>query len=131
MTDQAGSEPFDSELLEILEETLGGREVITTISKGKPNWVAGLDSHGVQLETKRSRELGRPAQLIPAWMLNRAWRYLTLHGSLPNKYLLATDGLNVKRSSAVCALLAQIPQVEVVSSKPIVLRLRNSKDAIG
>jgi hypothetical protein len=124
MTDQSAGELMDPELLELLEGALAGREVITTLSDGKPNWIAGLDSNGVQIETERSRKARKRAQLIPAWMLNRAWRYLTTYGSLTNRHLLATDGLNVKRSSAVCTLLAQLPQVEVISTRPINLSVR-------
>jgi hypothetical protein len=36
---------------------------------------------------------------------------------------LASDGLNVKRSSAVCALLAVLPNVTVESTRPVILRL--------
>ena len=35
---------------------------------------------------------------------------LEMHGELPNRYLLTTVGLNVKRSSAVCAVLATPPR---------------------
>jgi hypothetical protein len=46
---------------------------------------------------------------------------LRAHGRLTNARLLRQ--LNVKRSSAVCALLARIPGVEVAPSGPIELRL--------
>jgi hypothetical protein len=49
--------------------------------------------------------------------------YLQAHGSLTNRDLLCTDGLNVKRSSLVCALLARLPGVHVASARPITLRL--------
>jgi hypothetical protein len=45
-------------------------------------------------------------------MFTLAWDYLRTHGLLSNRYLLATDGLNVKRSSAVCAILARLPGVD-------------------
>jgi hypothetical protein len=54
-------------------------------------------------------------------MLQLAWDYLSLHGAPTNRYLLAADGLNVKRSSAVCTILAQLPDVEVGSTRPIAL----------
>ena len=57
-------------------------------------------------------------------MLETAWEHLVREGSLSNKHLLAGTGLNVKRSSAVCAILARLPGVEVASSTPIVLRYR-------
>ena len=55
-------------------------------------------------------------------MVQAAWEHLTAHGTLTNTHLLAKDGLNVKRSSAVCALLARLPEVTVVSVRPIMLR---------
>ena len=97
---------------------------VQTLGRGQPNWVAELGASGVRIETERSRALGGEAQLVPAWMLQSAWSHLNEHGRLTNKHLLATDGLNVKRSSAVCALLSQLPGVEVESRRPIVLRLR-------
>jgi hypothetical protein len=77
----------------------------------------------VWIETERSARLGRGAEPVPAWMLNVAWDHLVANGRLTNRYLLAEDGLNVKRSSAVCALLAALPFVEVVSRRPIELAL--------
>ncbi len=55
-------------------------------------------------------------------MIQLAWDHLHLHGELTNAYLVADDGLNVKRSSAVCALLARLPGVEVVPGRTITLR---------
>jgi hypothetical protein len=43
--------------------------------------------------------------------------------TLTNRYLLADDGLNVKRSSFVCALLATLPDATVTSRRPIELWL--------
>ena len=96
---------------------------IPTISDGRPNWIEEVTPDGVWVETERSRQLGRPAQLVPAWMIQIAWEYLASHGTLTNRYLLADDGLNVKRSSFVCALLATLPDVTVTSRRPIELRL--------
>jgi hypothetical protein len=56
-------------------------------------------------------------------MVQGAWDYLQAHGGLTNRYLLDKDGLNVKRSSFVCALLARLPGVVVVSPNPIMLAL--------
>jgi len=75
------------------------------------------------VETERSRRLGRSPQLVPAWMIQVAWEWLSTHGTLSNQYLLSDDGLNVKRSSFVCALLAGLPSVRVVSRRPIELAL--------
>jgi hypothetical protein len=73
--------------------------------------------------TEQTKARGRGPQLVPAWMVQPAWDYLQMHGRMSNRYLLANDGLNVKRSSFVCALLAQLPQIEVASTRPITLRL--------
>jgi hypothetical protein len=56
-------------------------------------------------------------------MIQSAWEYLQAQGSLTNGHLLSTDGLNVKRSSFVCALLARLPAVHVSSARPITLTL--------
>jgi len=55
-------------------------------------------------------------------MLQLAWDYPQRYGELSNRYLLAADGLNVKRSSAVCAILARLPGITISSTNPIVLR---------
>jgi hypothetical protein len=52
--------------------------------------------------------LASPYGLVEAWMIQIAWEWLTSHGSLTNRFLLGTDGPNVKRYSFVCALLAQL-----------------------
>jgi hypothetical protein len=54
-------------------------------------------------------------------MIQVAWEWLLARGQLTNRFLLDTDGLNVKRSSFVCALLARLPGVRVVSTRPIEL----------
>ena len=54
-------------------------------------------------------------------MIQVAYDRLRAHGTLTNRFLLDTDGLNVKRSSFVCALLARLAGVEVGSTRPIVL----------
>ncbi len=46
-------------------------------------------------------------------MLNLAWEYLRTRGELRNTVLL--NELRVHRSSAVCAMLARVPSVEIAS----------------
>lgn len=94
-----------------------------TLADGKPNRVFDVTPDGVWVETVRSRQLGRPAQLVEAWMIQVAYDWLRAHGTLTNRFLLNTDGLNVKRSSFVCALLARLPGVEVESTRPIALAM--------
>lgn len=113
------------ELLQELRSVAERSATIATISNGKPNWIDSVTDEGVWLETEASRGKGSGPQLVPAWMLNTAWHHLRTTGSLENRFLLSSEGLNVKRSSAVCALLAQLPWVEVVSSRPIVLRVKS------
>ena len=86
---------------------------------------------GVWVETQRSRAAGRPPQLVEAWMIQSAWDYLQAHGSLSYRFLLSSDGLNVKRSSFVCALPARLPGVRVQSRRPITLGLRPDGQALG
>jgi hypothetical protein len=54
-------------------------------------------------------------------MIQTAFDELTRQGSVTHKYLL--NDLHIKRSAAVCALLAQLPEVEV-SNEPVCLRVR-------
>jgi hypothetical protein len=56
-------------------------------------------------------------------MLTLAWEYLLAHGTLTNRHRLATGGLNVKRSSAVCAVLARLPGIAVASTRPVTLEV--------
>lgn len=56
-------------------------------------------------------------------MINAAWEHLQRKGAISNTELLASNGLNVKRSSFVCALLSRLPNVEVDGLRPIRLRL--------
>jgi hypothetical protein len=90
----------------------------------KRNFVHEITPAGLYVETDASRTKGNPPQLIPAWMFTLAWDYLRTHRQLSNRYLPATDGLNVKRSSAVCAILARLPGVEysTTAEDGIVLR---------
>jgi hypothetical protein len=60
-------------------------------------------------------------------MFQLAVDQLEAHGRLTNAYLLSSDGLNVKRSSAVCAILARLPWVEVASRRPVELTRRGAR----
>ena len=76
------------------------------------------------METERSKNRSGGAEPIPTWMFNLAWDYLLTHGVLSNKVLL--DDLRVHRSSAVCAILSQLPGVERQPGKQIALRWKAS-----
>lgn len=98
--------------------------MFATLAQGRPNRVTEVTPTGLYVITGASEAKGTPAQLVPAWMLELAHGYLRKNGHLTNRYLLATDGLNVKRSSAVCAILATLPGIDatVVKGEGIVLR---------
>ena len=74
------------------------------------------------VETERSRGRHGGAEPIPAWMINLAWEYLRSHGRLANTELL--NDLRVHRSSAVCAILARLPDVRREAGREIVLTWR-------
>ncbi|MDP9404461.1 MAG: hypothetical protein M3P85_14320 [Actinomycetota bacterium] len=121
------SEQLDGWLEAELRELEQAEGQVVTLASGKPNRIERVDGSGVLVSTGASEAKGSGPQLVPALMLNIAWRHLRSTGSLTYRHLLSPDGLNVKRSSAVCALLARLPGVEVVSSRPIELRYRARK----
>lgn len=106
------------ELLEGLERIQQEYEVVLTLSQGKPNRIISVEPAGVRIETQRTKERGDAPQLVPAWMIERAWTELTKAGTLTQQRLVSTEELNVKRSAAVLALLSHLPGVTVASSKP-------------
>jgi hypothetical protein len=114
-------ENWNPELMERVRAACPLGIEVRTLSRGAPNWILGVDRDGVSVHTERSKEKGDP-ELVEGWMLQTAWDHLQHFGSLTNRYLL--DGLGVKRSSAVCAILAQLPDVAAVSNDPITLVLR-------
>ncbi len=121
----APPEVLEMDLLTRVTAIIAADPVIVTLSDGRCNRVTEITPDGVWVETERSLRLGRPPQVVEAWMIQSAWDYLKAHGTLSNRFLLSGDGLNVKRSSFVCALLARLPDVEVRSIRPIVLALRS------
>lgn len=112
---------FSDELTQLLREHIPTDEPIYTVANGKPNLVVEIEADGVRIETERSKERGADPE-VPAWMIQSAWDYFQLHGRLANKVLQASDGLSVNRSSAVCAILARMPGVDVESRRPLMLR---------
>jgi hypothetical protein len=111
--------PFDDELFERIRLAVDAGDEIATLSTLKLNEIVSVDRDGIDVSTERSRRLGTGPQRVPAWMLMRAWEYLSSHGSLSQQGLL--DDLDVKRSAFVCALLATFPDVDVESLRPTVL----------
>lgn len=116
-------EPFEPELYRALRAEVKRSPVFHTLGPSpRKNRVVELTPVEVHVETERSRERTGGAETIPAWMFNLAWARLRTHGTLSNTVLLRD--LRVHRSSAVCAILARLPQVERVPASEIVLRWR-------
>ena len=101
-------------------------DVITTLSQGRPNTIVTVGPEGIGVETGRSTEQGTGPQLVPYWMIERSWTHLVTHGRVTLAFMLDKDGLNVKRSAFVAALLACFDDVRVVSSRPVELEHRPS-----
>jgi hypothetical protein len=116
-------EPFEPGLYAALAAEVRRDPVFMTLgSSPRPNRVVELTPVEVHVETERSLERASGAEPIPAWMFNLAWERLRTHGTISNVVLL--NDLRVHRSSAVCAILGRLPQVERVPGKEIVLRWR-------
>jgi hypothetical protein len=128
---EAEEEGFESSLHAMLSEEVVRDPVFVTLARAQANRVVGIDRSGLWIETEASKRKKLPPQHVPAWMFQLAWDYLTTHGSLTNRHLLATDGLNVKRSSAVMAILARLPGVEVGGRSPVEVAIRPASSAMS
>lgn len=120
------AEPLGAELFALIDTAVQADPVIRTLGTGAINRVVEHTPHGLYVETERSRSRKAGAELVPGWMVQLAWDFLIAHGTLTNKFLIDSDGLNVKRSSFVCALLARLPGVEVFHTPSLGLRLSPS-----
>jgi len=118
----AAQDTFAGELWDHLQQWVKPGTTVLTLRDSRPNVVAEVSQTAMWIHTERSRALGRGPQEVPAWMFNIAWDYLTSHGTLSNATLL--NDLNVHRSSLVCAVLAKVPGVEILSRQPIRLGVR-------
>ncbi|MFV8301016.1 hypothetical protein ACNQP7_30425 [Mycolicibacterium fortuitum] len=115
---------FDGELYDRIMSVIDAGDEIETLSIKRPNWITSGDRTGVWVETTRSRSLRSGPQLVPAQMVVVAWDQLCQDGTLSQVELL--NGLNVKRSAFVCALVAQFPGVVVRQDRPTLLeRIEN------
>ena len=97
--------------------------MIATLGTGAANRIIEMTQSGIWVETGRSAQEGA-TKLVEPRMVQLAWDWLIAHGTLTNVTLL--HELRVHRSSFVCALLAQLPGVRVVTSRPIAARDRAS-----
>jgi phosphatidylserine/phosphatidylglycerophosphate/cardiolipin synthase-like enzyme len=119
----AAGEELAPELLAALAKAKRLDPVIRTLGPNpRPNRLVEVTPSEVLVETERTQREGTAPQPVPAWMLNLAWEYLQTRGEITNTTLLSQ--LRVHRSSAVCAMLARVPGVEVASVRPITLRWR-------
>lgn len=111
---------FDPALHALLEREVDRDPVFMTLGRQpRKNVVADLVPTGAYVRTARSDERGSGGEFVPAWMFNLAWDYLRANGTLTNRFLL--DDLNVKRSSAVCAILGRLPPVRVADGGAVTL----------
>jgi hypothetical protein len=104
----SAAEVFHPELRATIADAVARAALFHTLGRQQPNTVHDVTPDGVRVETLQSVRKGRPPQRVPAWMIQVAWDWLQAHGQLTQTYLLADDGLNVKRSAFVCALLARL-----------------------
>ncbi|MCV7007541.1 hypothetical protein [Mycobacterium gordonae] len=111
---------LDDDLFERICSVVKRSDEIVTLSIKRINKIAAVDRSGVRVETARSERLGTGPQLVPAWMIVRAWQHLRSRGELTQDELL--NDLNVKRSAFVCALLAQFEDVVVKSARTTTLQ---------
>ncbi len=104
-------ETFSPVLYDLIEAEVQKDPVFMTLGRSpKPNRVVAMSPEGVFVETETTKRDHKTPQLVPAWMFDLAWDYLMVHGALSNRMLLGQ--LRVHRSSAVCAILARLPEIE-------------------
>lgn len=106
--------------MQLLREHLPTETPVHTLGRRQPNWITAVTNEGLLIETEKTRSAGTGPQLIPAWMFEEAWQRLTTRGTVTNAEMVSTKDMSIKRSSAVCAVLAHLPGVSVATS-PIVL----------
>lgn len=90
-------------------------QTISTIGLGKPNRIIDISAEGVTVETGRSLRRGTGPRLVPAELIEADWQTLVATGTL-------TSTNASHRGSFTGALFALFDDVEVVSSRPRVLR---------
>lgn len=122
MADKCGDGArFDDDLFEKIRKSVEPGQTIETIANREPNLIVAINRSGLLVSTARSKEQGTGPQMVPAWMVTRAWDHLCATGALSLQQL--TEGLRVNRSSFVFALLARFPEVEIQSVRPTRLHL--------
>jgi HKD family nuclease len=119
---EAKEEILSDDLLFKVKSAIPLGSEILTISHSQPNKVVDINPAGILVQTKRSDAKKTGPQLIDAWMLQLAWDYIKSNGQLSNTMLC--NELHVHRSAAVCAILAQLSEIEVTSTFPVVLKYK-------
>lgn len=86
-----------------LQSVVVSRGTVHTLAQGVPNQVRWIESKGIEIATKQGVEI------LPRSMFEQSWQTLVQMG------LIAADHLPGEarfRSTAICALLAQLPYVD-------------------
>lgn len=123
-------EELSDECFRLAGEVRSGSPIVHTLASHRPNEIIEISREGILVHTEKSRQLGEP-QLVPGWMVNVAWEHLRRTGRLDQDHLVSSDGLNVKRSAFVMALLAHFPGVEVVALPKASLRFAVASESVS
>lgn len=102
------SAPFQDDLRAAIERVAHESPSVLTVGRQEVNRIIEVRQDGVLVETEKS---SGAAQLVPSWMFEAAWQHLNEHGVLESRFLQSNDGLGVKRSAAVMAILSCLPEV--------------------
>jgi hypothetical protein len=86
-------EMFGDDLLEQIQSAVQPGQVINTLGRSRPNQIISIGRHGILVETERSTAKGSGPQLVPAWMIDIAWRHLILRGRLSNQTAQANSSI--------------------------------------
>jgi hypothetical protein len=109
---------LDPELQHVLQTAVGEGTTVHTVANSKPNTVGSITPEGVEIMTERSSP---SYELVPAWMLNAAWKNLRTKGEIGRDEMR-----DLHRGSAVFALLARLPGVSIASTRPVRLQFDSS-----
>ena len=127
-TGEESPDLIEPDLWRLLSKVVRAGDVIATLGTGAANRIVEMTQSGIWVETERSAQEGAP-KLVEPRMVQLAWDWLVAHGTLTNVTLL--HDLRVHRSSFVCALLAKLPGVRVVTSRPITLAIERAGEGRG
>lgn len=99
---------------------LVGAEPIPTISRGRPNWILGVDHDQILVHTEKTRREGEP-QPVPVEWIEDVCRMLCERGRVSRDDLQGTKARF--RSAFIFAILAQLPGVRHVTEPKATLYL--------